>query len=310
MKVKPKALKEGSTIGITAPASPIYDEDKLNRGIEIFKKLKFNVVIGDTTRLRKGYLAGDDDKRADELNQLFGDKDIDGIICMRGGYGSSRILDKLNYKLINDNPKVLIGYSDITALHTEINKRCNMVTFHGPMISSFMKHMDEYTKSKFLKAVTDINPIGIVDNPKGEEPIKVLSKGEAHGEITGGNLSLISSTLGTPYEIDTKDKILFLEDVGEEPYKIDRMLTQLLLSGKLHECSGIVLGQFTNCEPTNPNESLSLFEVISDRFKFLKIPILYNIFAGHGSTKMTIPLGVYAKITDKGEFIIEEGGVV
>lgn len=305
MYIKPPFLKAGSTIGIVAPASWVCDDSKIDEGISVLKSMGFNAVEGKSMRRKKGYLAGDDYERASDINDFFRMKDIDGIICLRGGYGSLRILDKLDYKLIKDNPKVFVGYSDITAIHAAIGKLCSMVTFHGPMVyRGFSLDMDEYTKESFLKCVASPLPIGEIKNPPEYGDIKVLYKGEAYGRLTGGNLATIVSTIGTPYEIDTANSILLLEDIDEQPYKIDRMLTQLLLSGKLKNCAGIVLGQWTDCDPKDEDKSMSLMEVFEDRLLQLKIPILYNLPFGHGKPKLTLPLGAYAKITEDGKFII------
>jgi muramoyltetrapeptide carboxypeptidase len=309
MTLKPPRIKEGSTIGIVAPASPYYG-NMLEKCIETFETFGFNVVVGETVYDKQGYLAGNDNKRAQDLNGFFKDKYIDGIICLRGGYGSLRLLDKIDYNAIKHNPKVFIGYSDITALHISINKLCNMVTFHGPVITNFTEDMDNYTKSSFLQAVTSATAAGILTSSDNSNELHILSPGEARGEIIGGNLTIITATLGTPYEIETTGKILFLEDVGEYPYRIDRMLTQLILCNKLQKCAGIVLGQWTGCEPKHPEESLSLFEVFEDRLQPLGIPILYNLAAGHGKTKMTIPLNTKTKITNDGKLVFEEGGVI
>jgi muramoyltetrapeptide carboxypeptidase len=310
MSIKPHRIRIGDNIGIVAPSGPCYKDEKIVKGIEGIKALGFNVVVGDTVYKRDGYLAGSDYERAMDINDFFGRSDIDGIICLRGGYGAQRIIDKIDYKIIADNPKVFIGYSDITALHAAINKICGMVTFHGPVVTEIGDLIDEYTKNSLLQAVMSAEPLMELKNPEDAGCINILSGGEASGYMAGGNLSLIASSIGTPYEIDTYEKILFIEDIGEEPYRVDRMLTQLILSGKLQECNGIVLGQWPGCQPEKPYESLSLMEVLADRFVPLGIPVLYNLACGHEKTKMTIPLGVKARITADGKLIIEEGGVI
>lgn len=310
MIIRPYRLKQGSTIGIVAPAGPGYDFNVTDAGIQAIRELGFNIVLGKTVFKKEGYLAGDDTQRAEEINLLFKRKDIDGIVCLRGGYGSARILDGLDFRCIKENPKVFVGYSDIAAIHVAINRLCNMVTFHGPMVySDFGNVLDSYTLNSFLISITSTEPAGEVQNPDNYGTIKILSCGEARGRIIGGNLSVITSTIGSPYEVDTKDKILFLEDICEEPYRVDRMLTQLMLSGKFQKCAGIVLGQWTGCEPEFPERSLSLIDVFYDRLLSLNIPVLYNVAFGHGNVKMTIPLGIMSRITGDGRLIFEESGV-
>lgn len=309
MAVKPVRLKKGSTIGIVAPAGPCYEKNDVANCVNAIKKLGFNVVLGNTVSKCEGYLAGDDFERARDINEFFMNKEIDGIICLRGGYGSQRILNKLDYEVIRKNPKVFVGYSDITAIHCALNRICGLVTFHGPIALDFYG-MDEFTLNSFLNCVMSPDPIGEVKNPYSMEKIYPLYGGEAAGQMVGGNLSLLSSSIGTSYEIDTRGKILFIEDVGEEPYRIDRMLTQLILSGKLSDCSGIVLGQWTDCEPEESDKSFSLMEVLEDRLIPLKKPVLCNAACGHEKVKLTIPLGVMARISGDGRLLIEEGGVI
>lgn len=311
MAVKPFRLKADSTIGVVAPAGPYSDEGVFRKALESIQMLGFNIVLGSSVHKKDGYLAGSDYDRAEDINSFFCRTDIDGIICLRGGYGTLRILNKIDFKAIKKNPKVFVGYSDITAIHIAIKNKCNMVTFHGPMLySDFGKEMDNYSRCSFLRAVTTSDPYGELKNPEGTEKIKVLLPGSATGKMVGGNLTVIISTIGTPYEINTRDKMLLMEEVGEEPYRVDRMLTQLLLCGKLQECSGIILGQWTRCSPEEPEKSLSLIEVFYDRLSSLGIPILYNVAFGHEKTKATIPLGVKGTITGDGRFIISEEGVL
>lgn len=307
--IKPSRLKNGSTIGIVAPAGPCYNKENIAGCVNVLKGIGFNVVLGKTVFASWGYLSGDDFQRAADINEFFMRKDIDGIICLRGGYGSQRILDMIDYDMVRKNPKVFMGCSDITAIHCALNNICGLITFHGPVAINF-ENMDDFTLDSFLNCVTSPEPTGEVNNPCSMGKICTMYSGGAAGYTTGGNLSLLSSSIGTPYEVDTRGRILLIEDVGEEPYRIDRMLTQLLLSGKLDSCSGIVLGQWTKCEPENSDRSFSLMEVLQDRLLPLHKPILYNISFGHEKEKLTIPLGVMSRITDDGRLLIEEGAVI
>jgi muramoyltetrapeptide carboxypeptidase len=314
----PPALKKGSTIGITAPASGV-DNGELQEGISLLKANGFNIVIGNTITRKYGYLSAPDAERASEFMEFIERKDIDCILCARGGYGVMRILPMLDFSMIQQNPKIIIGYSDITALLVAINRLSNLVTFHGPVASSTF---DPFTVDYFNKTLCSnqliqqdaISKDNVASSfapiTYSDSKIITINSGVARGTLTGGNLSMIVSTLGTPYEIDTKNALLFLEDIAEEPYKIDRMLTQLWLAGKLQQCTGIVLGQFKNCEAqriTGFEVSFSLIQVLESRIKSLGIPAVYGLPIGHVKSKMTLPLGVNAELNsvDKTFTILE-----
>ena len=292
-QIKPKRLCPGDTIGVIAPASP-GDLELFRAGIRWLEEQGFRVELGKTVEQTLGYLAGTDADRAVDINGMFASPTINGIFCLRGGYGTMRLLDLLDYELIRNNPKIFVGYSDITALHLSIGQRTGLVTFHGPMVASDMgKGLSEYTGDSFFRAITIAKPLGTVTNPPEILPPVFIAPGKAQGYLIGGNLSLIVSTLGTPYEIDTCGKILCLEEVGEAPYRIDRMLTQLLLAGKLQDAAGIVVAVCQGCDMDDP-PSLTLEEVLRDRLGDLHKPVLYNLHFGHTGEKATLPLGVMA----------------
>lgn len=282
-----KKLKKGDTIGLVSPAGP-EDPKAIKKGIEFLKSLGFNIKEGKHLYDKEKYLAGSDIDRATDLMDMFKDTDVDMILCVRGGYGTMRILPLLDFDIIKKNPKIFMGFSDITTLLNMIAQKSNIITFHGPMGSSSLD--EKYTLESFLNMLTNCKSEFKIDNPKDFD-IKEEVAGYAEGEIVGGNLCLICSTLGTPYEIDFKNKILFIEEIGEAPYKIDRMLTQLLLCNKLQECSGFILGQFKGCELSNYERSFKLDEVIRDRILSLGKPTLSNIMSGHDYPKLTIPIG-------------------
>lgn len=299
--IKPRALKKGDTIGLVAPASPVLMPGGVEKAVKVLKEQGFNLVIGESCTKNYGYLSGSDEIRADDINKMFMNSGVDAIFCLRGGYGTPRILDKLNYKMIKRNPKLFIGYSDITAIHIALNQRCNLVTFHGPMVASDMiENFDDFSRESYLKAITGTQPLGELTNPEGFN-IGCLVKGvgEVRGEIIGGNLSLITALIGTPYEIDTKDKILFLEDIDEYTYRIDRMLIQLKLAGKLDDCKGIILGDFNNCLPQIEDSGLTLMEVIKDIITPINKPTINNFKAGHCNPKITLPFGTMAILDAK-----------
>lgn len=294
MKI-PKGLKKGDTIGLIS-ASSATPPELLPKAIEAVEKLGFNVVVGNSCWERHGYLAGVDGLRAKVVNEMFKDPTIDGIFCIRGGYGAMKILSQLDYEMIKENPKVFVGYSDVTALHIAFNQQCELVTYHTPMPSTeFVKpEMDDYTWNSFLNNVTQTERSSyFLENPSSQM-MTTLVPGEATGQLIGGNLTLVTASLGTPYEIDTKGKILFLEDIDEYERSIDRMLTQLKLAGKLDDAAGIILGAWTNCGPQNPNhpeQSLRLQTIFEEILVPINIPILMDVACGHCLPTMSLPLG-------------------
>ncbi|MBS4537458.1 LD-carboxypeptidase [Clostridium sp. D2Q-11] len=302
---KPKMLRKGDTIGLVAPASD-SSKEKVDKSIEYLKSQGFKVKVSDSCYSKKGYLAGDDELRAKNINDMFKDKDVDAIFCIRGGYGVHRILEKIDYDLIKENPKIFMGYSDITALHIAINNRANLITFHGPMTVSDMRDgLDSFSLQSFKEVLMTSENTLEINNPEGEK-IKSIVKGIAEGELIGGNLALISGTIGTPYEIDTEDKILFIEDIGEYTFRIDRMLMQLKLAGKLDSVRGIVLGDFNNCVQED-KEDQSLMEVFEDILIPLRVPIIYNLKSGHCTPNITLPFGSKVEVNgDEGRLIIKE----
>jgi len=301
-QIKPKKLCPGDTIGLISPASPGNIELTM-AGIHWLEEQGFRVELGKTVEQTLGYLAGTDADRAADINVMFASPAIDGIFCLRGGYGTMRLLELLDYECIRTHPKVFLGYSDVTALHISIGQRTGLVTFHGPMVASDMgKGLSDYTWDSFYRAVTTSKPLGVVLNPPHVNPPVFIASGRAQGCLAGGNLSMIVSTLGTPYEIDTSDKILCIEEVGEAPYRMDRMLTQLLLAGKLQAAAGIVVAVCADCDRDDP-PSFTVEEVLRERLGNLNKPVLYNLHFGHTEEKATLPMGVMALLG------IERGGL-
>jgi muramoyltetrapeptide carboxypeptidase len=294
MVQKPVALRKGSTIRVVAPASPEEDPSILSRDLAKLRELGYNVSLGECVRKLKthGYLAGTDEERADELNEAFRDDKVDGVFCVTGGYGTSRILPSLDYDLIKSEPKVFLGYSDITTLHIAMHQKSDLVTFHGPMVTS---QFTDYTQSWLLRTLQNPEPLGELTNPIDGPVIKTINEGKASGKLVGGNLTLMTHTLGTPYEIDTKNKILFLEDTEEPPYRIDRYLTHLWLGNKLQDAAGIIVGEFTKYDPTQ-TPSLTLWDVLKDRIGGSGKPAIYGLCCGHGKHHLTMPIGVDARI--------------
>ncbi len=306
---KPKKLNSGDTIGLIAPGSFIT-EDELKESIDNLALLGFKTVYTDAILQRYGYLAGKDKQRADDLNMMFARSDVDGIVAARGGYGCSRILPYLDYNTILKNPKILIGYSDITALLYGIYAKTGVVTFHGPVgISTFnefsVRNFNDVLMSN-KKNITLYN----AEEEKEEAELNVypIVTGKGQGKLVGGNLSIVVSMIGTEYDVDYKDKIIFLEEVSEEPYRIDRMLTQMIEAGKFEQASGIMLGIFHDCEakekdPSFP-KSLTLKEVLLDRLGDLKIPVIYGMSFGHVTNKFTLPFGIESEL-DSGDGVLK-----
>lgn len=314
---KPKALRAGDLIGLVTPATFVTDPDRLLLVERTLQHFGLRFRYGRNVRKRYGYLGGTVDERVTDLHEFFDDSEVKGIFCIRGGYGSGQLLKKLDYGLIARNPKVLLGYSDITALHLAIHRKTGLVTFHGPVVLS---RFTGYTQEHLKKALFETAPIGKVTNPvdngalRPDHLLRTVKPGAARGRLVGGNLSLIVSLMGTPYEIDTRGKILFIEDVGEQPYSIDRMLTNLLLAGKLEAAAGIIWGECSDCRPRDfqPtfDSTLSAGEVVDNILGSLNIPVLSGLTIGHTGDQLTLPLGCMATLDATiGELTIEESGV-
>ncbi|MFT4760703.1 MAG: muramoyltetrapeptide carboxypeptidase [Paraglaciecola sp.] len=296
---KPKRLKKGDTIGLITPGSFISDEG-LNTAVEHVESLGFKVQLGKNIRAKRGFNAGTDVQRLEDLHGMFSDRNINGVWCARGGYGCGRILQGIDYQLIKRNTKALIGYSDITALLLAIYKKTEMIGFHGPVAAS---DFTDYTVAHFQKIVMEpqadflIKPA--IENLKNEDSIyhsKTIVSGKARGKLIGGNLSLLASLAGTDFAPDFKNKIVFIEDIGEKPYRIDRMLTQLRQGTNLKAAKGIALGIFADCEAPAASNSLTLLETLTDRLGDLKIPVVYGLSFGHIANQMTLPIGVEAEL--------------
>lgn len=308
--IVPRALTKGSKIAITAPASPSSTWE-VNGLVSKFRALGVECEIGETVKQRNSstrYLSAPDDRRLDELMGYFLRDDIDGIFCARGGYGVIRILEKLDYAEIARHPKILVGYSDITALLFALYSQCGLVCYHGPVASS---QFDEFTTMHMLKVLFSGYSDGIIEYTAPN--LEIISPGTATGQLVGGNLTMVSGMLGTPYDVDTAGKIIFLEETREEPYKIDRMLTQMILAGKFKNAAGVILGNFEYLKGNRnffPGRSFSTMQVLVDRLGGLGIPVMFGIPFGHMKNKMTLPLGVNARIdTAKKSFSIIERAI-
>ena len=287
----PSPLFPGARVALAAPSSGVSVE-QLRGAVDGMRALGLEAVVFPSSLpdYRHGYLAADDAKRAADLNRAFADPSVEGVWCIRGGYGAARLLPLLDWRCIAAHPKWLGGFSDITALHICLNQFCQLMTYHIPMPSTIVhKGLDPYTRRQILNCMAGLEE-GAIENPP-DIPFLPLVSGQAEGELTGGNLTLVASSLGTPYEIDTRGKILFLEDVKEQPYQIDRMLVQLRNAGKFKDCAGILLGEWTDCDPANPESSLPLGRIFQDLLVPEGKPILENLVCGHCMPSLCLPLG-------------------
>ena len=329
--IKPPALKVGDTIALVAPAA-YGDPGEIITARKNMESYGFKVVFSKNLEAQYGYLAGTDQQRADDINEMFGRSDIKAIATFMGGFGCTRILPLLDYELIKNNPKVIIGHSDITALLLAIHHKTGLVTFHG---SSGLTGIGDYAMSHFRRAIMNPNPIGEVAKPteslaKRGHPLTTFVPGLATGELIGGNLSLFNSLIGTEFDTDTTDKILFLEDIGEIPWRVDRMLNQLSMLGKLQVAAGFAIGPFISCYPEtcapNPNptpanpgdciridpyKSFTVEEVLRQYLEPLGKPTVYNFSFGHVEENAVLPLGLITTLDATNQkLIINENAVV
>ena len=295
--LKGKRLKFGDTIGLIGPSGAVRKEGAVDRAAAYMEEIGFRVKVGESAHAKYGYLSGTDELRARDVNAMFADPQVDAIVCTRGGYGTMRMLDLLDYDVIRANPKVFVGFSDITAMHIALMEKSGLVTFHGPMATSWNDDFpDGFTEPAFLNAVMRAEPLGELHNAPGYPARETVNPGCAEDVLVGGNLSLIAGTIGTPYEIDTKDRILFIEEIGERTYCVDRMLTQLRLAGKFRDCAGVVFGDFADCPVEYPEFGLTLREVIRDVAAPCGKPMFTGLQAGHVSPKLTLPFGVRVRM--------------
>jgi muramoyltetrapeptide carboxypeptidase len=316
--LKPRVLKPGDTVGLITPSTAVVDPDRLALALKTVEYFGLKPKLGRNVRKQTGYVGGTAAERVDDLHDMFRDPAVHGVFAIRGGYGTPQILDSIDYDLIRQHPKIFLGYSDITAMHLAIFKKAGLVTFHGPVPLS---RFTAFTQEHFKKALFETNPIGVVTNPPPSDPLRpshtlrTVNPGTARGPLAGGNLTLVCSLMGTPYEIDTAGKVLFLEDVGEEPYRIDRMLTQLRLAGKLQAAAGIIFGECVDCGRSDYKSSFdatfTLGQVVDNIFGTMKVPVLSGLTIGHTDDQLTLPMGMMATLdADKGELNIEESALV
>lgn len=295
--IKPGILREGDTIGIISPASRPADMDLIEKGMDYLRNRGYKPLPGKHIFEERGYLAGEDFNRLADLNEMFESQKIKAIICSRGGYGAPRILDQLDFKTIRKNPKIFVGYSDITSLSLGIFAKTGLVTFSGPMVAVEMgRGIHPFTEVSLWEQVSKRNQNIILTNPE-DQPLNVLRDGVAEGRLIVGCLSVMMGLFGSRYMPDVRGALLVIEDIDEDPYRIDRYFAQLKLAGVFNKINGLVLGQFIDCHPKDDSKpSLNLNDVVWDYVKDLAIPIMTNFAYGHGSIKHTLPTGILCRM--------------
>lgn len=290
-----KMPKPGDTIMVVSLASAISKESERFPVMEKYlEQLGFKIKYGKCVGGKHGYLAGADSDRVADLHEAFLDNEVTIVLSMLGGFGCSRIVDLVDYEIIKNNPKLFIGFSDITVFLNAINQKTNIPTIHGALgVYLGNPSFGEFSYLDFKKLIFEKQKNRVLENPN--DLAQTLIPGIAKGKLVGGNLTLINTLLGTDFEIDFKDKIVFIEEVDEEPYRIDRYLSSLRLANKLQEANGFVFGYFTNCNPKDQN-SWTYIDLIKQYFGDLKIPIIYNFASGHSFPFINLPIGLEVEL--------------
>ncbi len=304
---KPKKLELGDKIAVTAPGGAIWDQKDVLRFELLLKNMGFSVVLGETLTKKKGYLAGTDEERSNELMSFFADPSIDGIIAMRGGWGCARLLDKLDYSIIQSNPKVLMGFSDITSLLNAVHLKSGLITFHGLV---GVNTWNEFSTNVFQQVVCSGEICSFPMDQSTSSSFVSINKGKATGRLFGGNLSVICGLVGSSYFEIPQNSILFLEETNEEPYVVDRLLTHLKLAKVYEKLNGVVFGNCSRCLAENPMQSIPTIEVIREHFSEIKIPVSYGSPIGHVANKWTLPIGIEVEMdADIGSLTLLESAV-
>jgi muramoyltetrapeptide carboxypeptidase len=306
MLIRPQKLSPGDTLGIIAPASAPPDPKAVDRAVDVLKQLGYRIKLAPNVHKRLGFLAGTDRERASDVIRMFAEKKVDAVLCVRGGYGTARLLPLLDYKVIAANPKIFVGFSDITSLHCAFLTKAKLVSFHGPMlVSDFSRdELSQFAVKSFLETLSG-QGTGLGKGYSGKT-VKVLRRGVARGRLVGGNLTVLCTLLGTPWMPTLKGRILFIEDIGELPYRFDRMLTQLLNCGLLQQVAGVAVGLNADCEDPKAKVTTeyrqSLEDVLKERLLPLKIPVVTGLPFGHVPDNGTLPVGIMVELdAERGE---------
>jgi len=308
--LKPPRLRKGDTIGLISPASPPSSGEKIEKSVRYLEQLGYRVRVGAHVMDQDGYLAGSDQHRADDFNEMVRDKTVRAIIAVRGGYGTPRILRLIDYSAVKRNPKIIVGYSDLTALQLALYRKTGLITFSGPMAGVEMwNSIDPYTEEHFWRIVTTATAAGALPPPPDSAPT-MHHPSTILGRILGGNLSLLISILSTPYSPSYAKSLLLLEEVDEAPHRVDRMLTQLFNAGIFKSVAGVIFGHFIDCRPSDPSKPfLTIDLVLADAIARLSVPILANLQYGHIAKKLTLPIGARARLFSDGRLEVLESAV-
>lgn len=299
--VLPPKLMPGNRIALVAPAGPLLEQDDLTRAQELCRALGYDPVLGNSAHARHGYMAGTDEQRLGDLNSALADTSINAVWCIRGGYGSLRLLDQVDYAAIVRHPKPLIGFSDVTVLLNAVTRLTGVVTFHGPVARASMPAFNRWHFERVLTSTEPAGRLGRIPQPPDtlvpqDDRIVTVRAGIAEGFLAGGNLTLLQCLIGTPYFPELAGAILFLEDVGEDLYRVDRMLAHLRLIGALRRLSGVLIGRFTKLNRSGADGALGYDEVLAEYFRPLGIPVAYGFPVGHIDAQWTLPLGVRVRL--------------
>jgi muramoyltetrapeptide carboxypeptidase len=292
---KPPALRPGDLIGVVAPGAAV-EETAVRAGVRVLEGAGYRVRVGAAVLKQSGYLAGSDAERLADLTAMFTDPDVSAIVAARGGYGSGRLLPLFDALIARKHPKIFVGYSDLTFLLTRLVQRAGVVAFHGPMLAEFDTNLGGAAAL-----------IGLLTGDRADwnmAATAIVQPGTAEGMLVGGCLSIVAASLGTPYALETAGRLLFLEDVNEKPYRIDRMLTQLRQAGKLDEVAGVIFGEMAGCT-SGPNEAVSVLDVIHAAFSTARYPVVFGLSAGHGRGATTLPIGIRARLAGERLTLLE-----
>ncbi len=300
-----KTLNKGGTIGIVAPASPMRDETKLEAGVRYLEGLGYRVKLGNAVYKRESYLAGSDEQRRADIEGMFADPSVDAIFCARGGYGSMRFVEKLDYSVIRKNPKIFVGFSDLTVLNAAIFRHTGLITFSGAMVGVDMGNFDPESEEQFWRMLSSASKVGTIAQSSERECVR---KGTAEGRLVCGNLSMLAAIHGTSIQPEYRDSIILCEDIGEESYKVDRLLCQLKLGGALNLASGLVFGQFTqDTTRSSSTPTRAIPDVLRDYADRSEKPAMGNFMYGHTAKKLTLPYGAVCRMNaTRGSFAIEQ----
>jgi muramoyltetrapeptide carboxypeptidase len=316
MPTRPRHLEPGDTVALIAPASAPVDAGDIDLSVAVLRDMGFKVQLGRHVRKRHGFLAGQDRERASDLMRAFTDRRIAGIFCVRGGYGTARLLPLLNYETIRRRPKVLVGFSDTTSLHCALLKKSGLISFHGPMTASNLIKKDhpQFSRESLWRTITSSEAPGSICSGYRQKTVSIVRRGKASGELIGGNLTVLCALIGTPYEPVFCNRILFLEEVDEKPYSVDRLLTHLSNAGVLRQVAGVAVGICHGCVDPKAGRAgeyrQTVEDVLRERLRPLKVPVVIGLPFGHSPHNATLPVGGRATLdADNGDLIITRAAV-